>query len=265
MIGRLPVALCACLLMLPLLAACGGDDDDGGGTPTEAGGSPAVLSATAASSPGSNDSNTSPVVAMPVSKYSLSIEDLGEGFGVEISETFVLDIRTYGGTAAFPSASEGQKLLSKWGYLGGYETAYWPEGRKQAELNGAYFVSIECHLFTDETGAKAAYAYFVDHLAKLANTAPVNSAPVGNESKSFAIKAGKVASSTINEIYHRYAFRRGNFVAIVQTIGAEPFMRIETARGVAAIMDAKILGTRAAQEPTPTSNYQTAKSPTPTR
>ena len=40
-------------------------------------------------------------------------------------------------------------------------------------------------------------------------------------------------------------------VAVVQTWGAQPFMRVDTVRGLAAILDDKALGRKDAPEPTP--------------
>jgi hypothetical protein len=56
---------------------------------------------------------------------------------------------------------------------------------------------------------------------------------------------------------------------VLLTRGAEPFMKIDTARNLALIIDQKALGLKEAIEPTPASNFKTPtpapRTPTPAR
>src|SRR5690606_24869339 len=122
-----------------------------------------------------------PLLEMPVSRYSIAQPDLGTGYITDLEYTFELDAESYGSSRAFSTASEGARRLQDWGYLGGYETSYTPEGRNQAVLAGAYTIKVESHLFADEVGAKEAYAYFRERLSQSVSE-PVTADPVGNES-----------------------------------------------------------------------------------
>ena len=260
-------ALAASLLVVPAMAACGGSDNSAKATENSKATTPAGASASAgASSP--NDATKSPTLAMPASRFAISLDDLGLSFITNVPDTFVLNAENYGASKTFPSADEGKQLLGKWGYLGGYETGFRPEGGEKAILQGSYYVNIETHLFKAEDGAQQAYDYFEGRLKSAASAQPVNTEQLGNKSSAWKLVSGKVAGSTIDAAYHRFLFRRGNLVTVIQTYGADSFMTAGIARGLASIVDAKALGTKQAIEPTPTSNYQTPtpepkKSPSP--
>lgn len=262
MVRRLPralaaPALAASLLVVPFVAGCGGSDNSAkanGSATTPAGAS----ATTGSSSP--NDATRAPILTMPASRFAISLDDLGLSFITNVPDTFVLNAENYGGSKTFTSADEGKQLLSKWGYLGGYETGFRPEGGEKAVLQGSYYINIETHLFKGEEGAKSAYDYFEGRLKSTGAAQPVNTEQLGNKSSAWKLVSGKVAGSTIDAAYHRFLFRRGNLVTVIQTYGADSFMTSGTARGLAAIVDAKALGTKQAIEPTPTSNFQT---PTP--
>jgi hypothetical protein len=192
--------------------------------------------------------------------YSISQDDLGPGYITDIPATFVLDVQNYGKTATFSSEQEGQDLLTKWGYLGGYETGYSPEGRDVAVLNGAYYIKVEVHLFKDETGAKKAFDYFENRLRQAQSAQPVTAAQLGNQSSAWRTVFGKVPNSSVDAAYHRIVFRRGNLVSVVLTYGADPFMKVDTVRSLAVMVDQKALGEKTATEPTPVSSFVT---PTP--
>lgn len=247
---RLVLALCACTLALPAFAACGGDggaSDDGAPSGT-----------TATSAPGTTSNpGTSPALDGPASKYSVTIDDLGVNWITDIPYTFVLNIENYAPTRTFTSADEGRKLLNEWGYQSGYETGYSPEGRDTAVLNGAFYVRVESHLFQTEKGATAAMAYF-ESIIKSTGASPVSADAVGNQSAAYTATFGTIGKSKVNAVYHHVIFRRGNLVTVVLTKGAEGFMKVEPARELALIADAKALGQKPAVEPTPTSNYTPA-------
>jgi hypothetical protein len=243
---RLLLTLCACAIVSPALAACGGDSGKG----TVAG----VNTAAATSVCQPIKSDAAPTLAQPAGKYSVSIDDLGVSFITDIPGTFVLTLDSYSKVTIFDSPEAGKKLLADWGYLGGYETGYTPEGREVAVLNGAYRIHVESHLFKDGGGAKKAYDYFESRLST-AGSQKVSSASMANDSSAWQRVYGKVNNTSVNAVYHQYMFRRGNLVTILLTYGAEGFMKIDTACQLATIADAKALGQKSAVEPTPTANY----------
>lgn len=248
---RLILAVCA-LALTPAFFACG-DDDSGavsGGSTTRAASQTVAVS------------TASPKLTVPASKYSVSVEDLGTAWITDVRGTFVIDSARYAKTQRlFTSEAEGLKLLKEWGYQGGYETGYAPEGRDQAVLNGAYYVSIESHLFSDESGAQKAFDYFIQFVGKTPGAQPVSVATVGNKSAAFVTTTGTITGSTVKATYHHVISRRGNLVTIALTKGAESFMKSDEAWAVARIADEKALGERATSVPTPTGDYKT---PTPT-
>lgn len=247
-------ALCISLL----LAACGGDDS---AKASPAGGASVVPTVDT-----SNDAAKAPILTPPASRFAISLDDLGTAFITNVPATFVLDIQTYGKSRTFADGDDGVKLLTDWGYVGGYETSFRPEGNDQAILtNGAFQLAIETHLFKDENGAKKAYDYF-EKRQRDQGVVPVNAPQLGNKSSAWKVISGKIGTSTIDAANHRFIFRRGNLVTVVATFGADPFMSVTIVRDLAKIVDAKALGTKEAVVPTPTNNYQTPtqtpKSPT---
>jgi len=240
------LAVCAIASLLPLAAACG---DGAADTPAAAGKTPTVET----TNPG-----VSPRLDPPASKYVVRVEDLGTNWITDIPSTLTVDAAAYAQTAVFKSAGDGEKLLKDWGYQGGYQTGYSPEGRDTAVLNGAYYIRTECHLFAQEAGAKQAYDYFVKFAAGQPGMQPVSMARVGNQSASYVMTLGTIGKSSIAAVYHQVIFQRGNLVCVVLTKGAEPFMKVDAAREIALISDKKALGQLDAPVPTPTSNYTPA-------
>lgn len=241
--------LCAfALAAIPLLSACGGD------ATVKAGNSTASASGSASAA---NDTKNSPTLKMPVSRFAIDLNDLGSAFITNVPDTYVLDATQYG-HALTPQSEDGVNMLKDWGYEGGYETAFRPEGESKAVLQqGAYYVTVETHLFQSDTGAKKMYDYFVGYLKGA--TPPVASEPLGNESSGYKFLSGTITNSTVRAADHRFIFRRGNLVTIVKTLGADPSMEasggIKTVRALAQIVDDKATGKRNAIEPTPTSNF----------
>ena len=243
--------LCACAAILsPALIACGGSDGAAAGTP--------LADASKAST---NDSLAAPTLTMPVSRFAVAQSDLGVAFIVDIPATLQLTAADYAKAPVFASVQEGLTLLKQWGYQGGYETGYTPEGRERAVLQGGFYSKIETHLFNDEDGAKKAFDRFSNYVKGTAGNQPQTAQPVGNQYVAFQRIEGKVPTSSVNAVSHYYLFRRGNLVAVVFTYGADGFMKIETAREMAFMVDQKALGKANAVEPTPTSNYTPAATP----
>lgn len=241
-------------LSLSLLVACGdgaaSSDDDS--SPTSTAEDPA--SSTPTSAAVENDPGPEPALDGPASKYSISQLDLDSGYITDVPGTYVLNALNYSQTKTFPTPEEGQQLLNEWGYAGGYETGYTPEGRERAVLQGAHYFWVETHLFDDGEGANAAYDYFEERL-RASGSEAVTFGGIGNESTAWVRLGEKVYGSTVDSAFHRIVFRRGNLVAIVATWGAEPFMTVDAAAELGRIVDEKALGDREAPEPTPTSNY----------
>lgn len=255
MFRRHLLALCACAAVIPFSLACGDDDDDadvpttGAANPSAVASGTATGSSTAAASP--NASGT-PTISGSPSKYTLLLVDVGNGYFTDRTHTFQLKAEDYASTPAFASPAEGRKMLKDWGYQAGFETSYEPEGRETDVLNGKYYVAVETHLFDSAAGAEKAFMYFENALRTARKAEQVQTQAVGNQSSAWKLSDAKIRGSSINSVFHRFILRRGNLVAIVQTWGAETFMRVDTVRGLAAIIDQKALGQKEASEPTPT-------------
>lgn len=236
----------AAFAILALAAACGGSDDDGDddGGNVGTGGSRAPT-------PFANDDSFSPQLEGPASLYSIHQQDLGPGYITDVEYTWELDAESYGQTRPF-DGQDGHAMLQNWGYQGGYETSYTPEGRSQAVLNGAYTIKVETHLFDSEDGAAQAFDYFQSFLAKSVSE-PVTAYALGNQSAAWRyvdVENG-VRNSAVAGEFHQYLFRRGNLVAVVLTWGAEPFMEVQTAYELAHLIDEKARGEVETVEPTP--------------
>jgi hypothetical protein len=242
---RLWPFLCA-IALLALAVACGGD----GGDDDDADSGAVASTAT----PFPNDLGRSPLLEMPASRYSISQDDLGPGYITDVNFTWKLDGDSYGRTKTFPSPEEGWRLLSEWGYLGGYETSYTPEGYSRAVLEGAFNIAVETHLFETEEGAVMAYEYFKQRLSQSVSQ-PVSAFQLGNESSAWlAVDRDEgIAGTSVAAELHRYLFRRGNLLAMVVTYGAEPFMDVNPVYRLAHVVDAKAIGEAEAVEPTPVS------------
>jgi hypothetical protein len=250
--------LVVCALAMPVLQGCGG----GGSSTTTV---PKTVSPTA-SIP--NDAKAAPTLTMPASRFAVSLDDLGNAFITNVPDTYVLTLESYAGTRTWKSVDEGKKHLTEWGYLGGYETSFRPEGDTAAVLKGAFNVYVETDLFGTPDKAKDAFAYFTKQFTD-AKAPAVDVAPIGNEAVAYQFPLAKIGSSSVSAVDHRLMFRRGNLIVVVRTTGAEGFMNITQARTIAQMIDEKALGTKPAIEPTPTGNFTptsgiTKASPSPT-
>ena len=235
--------------LTPVMVACGGSDG---------------VAATTTADPSrssTNDGSAAPTLAMPVSRFAVSQDDLGIDFIVDIPATLQLTADDYAKAPVFPSVQEGQSLLKQWGYLGGYETGYTPEGREKAVLQGGFYSKVETHLFNDAEGAKKAFERFSSYLKATPGNQPQTAQAVGNQSVAFQRIEGKVPNSSVSSVFHYFLFRRGNLVSVVFTYGADGFMKIDTARNMANMVDQKALGKTQAIEPTPSTNYTPLATP----
>ena len=250
---RLLLAACA-LAIVPLFVACGDDDDDG------TGGAVASVTTGTSSAQGTPPSNStkSPTADGPASRYSVTNDEIGLRWFTDVAGTISYDLMALAKTVdIFPSAGLGQKVLTDWGYLDGYQVRYIPEQRDEAVKLGLYYITIETHRYKTPEGAQKAYTYYTDSIS----ASPVEMAPLGNKSVGYSGFSGKIPRTTVNAEFKQIIFTRGNVVVIVLTTGAQGFMKMEYAWDLAQIVDQKILGETPSTAPTPTSNYQT---PTPT-
>ncbi len=255
-VPRTPPLLALGLLAFALAGlACGGDDAS---EPLPEATATAEGAGVAPTSAEPNDVSQSivPKLTAPVSRFAVSQDDLPlGGYLTSIQNTFEISLEMYSESPIFEGQEEGLALLSDWGYLGGYETGYEPEGRIISVLNGAHWIGVETHLFDSETGARAAFDYFVTKLEESGST-EVPAEGVGNDSSAWRLTSGKIGRSSVDATYHRVVLRRGNFVGVVMTWGARPFMGVEQALELARIVDEKTLGLLPTIEPTPTSEYR---------
>jgi hypothetical protein len=235
----------ATLLMASLVAllgvACGGGDDDAPkATPTVAG-----------VSTGGTSGGPEPILQGPASRYAVDLKDLKTAYKVDPNETYNYLLTSFAAQGPFKSQAEGEQLAKQWEILDGYKASYVPDGQLAGVLQGAYYVTAETFLFKQATGASAAYAKFVDTYKSNSGSEPQSAKQLGNESSGFKLVKGTVGNSSVVAVYHRFVFRRGNVVGVVQTYGREQTMTIAQARDIAVMMDDRALGKRDASIPTP--------------
>jgi len=223
------------------LAACGGDSNK---TLDSAG--------KLASSSGGTVGGPEPTLQGPASQFTLLSDDVGADNKVYAPGVQSLDASDFVATAKiFTSSSEGEGLVKGWGYVEGFETAFQPGGQLAAVLSGAYYVNAETYLFKTLDGARQAYQQFEKAYAAAPGSAQQTTKGLGNQSSAWKLVNGTVGSSDVVAAYHRFVFRRGTLVGVVQTMGADPYMTIDRARDLAVIMDDRALSKRAAPTPTP--------------
>lgn len=257
-LSRAPAALLVLLAGGFLLSSCG-DDDDNDAAPSRGGeGSSTSSAGGTAPTQGSRtapNATAVPLVAGPSRRYSLLLDDLGTGnFRTDVKGTRELTADSYAEAPFWPSKQDGKDRLASWGYVDGYQTVLLPDGDiNPAILNGAYVIRTETHLFKDAAGAAQAYQFFVKTVQTNGVSQAISGAPVGNESYASRTVQDKVPGSKVDQVLHHIVYLRGNVVAIVMTIGADPLMKIEITRDLALMIDQKVLGERPAPIPTPVS------------
>lgn len=255
----LVLALCC---VSAVAVACGGDGDD---TTANTAATIAAKTVAAGGTPGmAVDTTTSPVLAAPVSRYTVLHQEVGPAFRNLVAATFDLDLDAYADAGTFDSKQEGLQLLSEWGYIGGFEESLVADGGQSDVLNGGFDFTVESHLFNDEEGATHAFTYFEQIVKANKKTKITTIEPVGNQSSAWTLVEGKFPNTSIDVAYHRVIFRRGNLVVVVKTEGAASFMTIEDAYALATLVDRKALGEVESVTPTPVSNYRPPAGSAPT-
>jgi hypothetical protein len=219
--------------------ACGGDDD-------------ASSDLASFESTGGTDGGPETQVAGPASKYAPFLEEISrlDEFDVYPPETFGIAAATWALTGPFSSVTEGETKADEWGYVEGFNILYQPRNLLSGVLQGAYYVTIQVHIFDGNEGAEQAFLAY-EKTSSSAGGQELSPRGLGNGSFAYELKEGLVSRSDVVAVYHRFVFRRGNVVTTVQTYGAEPFMTIDPAREVAVMIDDRILGNTEALEPTP--------------
>ncbi len=241
------------------VVSAGGDD---AGANPGVGGTPGIRTP----STGGTRGGPEPVLTGPASRLAASAEDIGGGIQGVPPESLNLTPDEYADPSLGPfrNIDEGRDKVTEWGYVEGYVTVLEPDGLLAGVAQGRFYVRVEAHLFGTPQGAAAAFAWYNDIYSGIDGLTPEDAAPLANESASWKSLQGKIENTDLDRAYHRFIFRRGNLVAIVQTVGADTFMTIDPARDIAVVVDERALGSRAAPTPTP-SGGTLPPTPVPTR
>jgi len=235
-----------------------GDEDGDGGASSAQGLSGRPTQAPSQSRTGSQDSR-SPALIGPASRFAPELGELPKNYQVLPPDTFSMTPLQYASVGgAFDTPEQGETQLTQWGYKDGYQAVYEPAGKLAELLSGLYYVTVNTVLFDTEDGARRLYDQMQTKYAARAGSVKVSNVKgLGNESSAWLFVPsengvpGTIGTSDTVGIYHRFVFRRGNLVVTVQTYGAEPYMNIDRARDLAAVVDDRALGGRAASTPTP--------------
>jgi hypothetical protein len=188
----------------------------------------------------------------PAARYVVQLGELPAGFKEFPPDTFpVSRIGFASAQGYFTTSDEGERLADEWGYVDGYQASYLPVGQLADVVQGMFYLQTEAYLFNSIEGAQAAYTYLEQHHKAQAGSETQSAKGLGNESSAFKLKTGTVGTSDLPGVYHRFIFRRGTLISVVQTYGADKYMTIDQARAIAARLDAKALGTAPAYTPTP--------------
>lgn len=194
-----------------------------------------------------------PVLNGPAVKYAASEQEIGGGIEALPSESTDLTLELFADPSfgPFKDSTEGKARSGEWGYAGGYVGSLQPDGLAAGVVLGRYYVRLETHLFQTTEGASRAYAWYADQYGANQAVDEQEASPLGNESSGWKGVLGKVGSTELDRVFHRFVFRRGNLVAMVETVGADTFMTIDPAREIGVVVDERALGNRAAPTPTP--------------
>jgi hypothetical protein len=185
----------------------------------------------------------------PAGRFIPTKEEIRGTYAINPQETYGYQADTFANTNVFSSPTEGAEFLSRVIYVEGYRVYFEPDGLLAGTLQGGYFPTVETHIFETVDGAKEMFRKFTDVSAAVAGSQPQATAAVGNEYSAYKLVRGKIADR--DQVYFRYIFRRGNMVAVVQTVGVEGVIQVDTAKDIAITIDDKALGRRPALAPTP--------------
>lgn len=210
-----------------------------------------VTSPNVTPSTGGTSGGPEPVAQGPANLYGVLLEELPPNTRVNEPETFAMNITTFASSYWFDTEQQGAELAADWAILDGFQAQYDPIGETAQVLQGSYYVWTETYLFATTDGADQAFDYLDQRLGSRNGSERKTARLLANESAGFEFIQGTVGASEVVGVYHRFIFRRGNVIGVVQTYGGQPYMTIDRARDVAVMMDEKLLGARPATEPTP--------------
>jgi hypothetical protein len=193
------------------------------------------------------------VTRLSPAEASFNLEELPAEFDyeVDVANTFAMNLSTFASSYWFDSGEEGEAKAREWGITNGFQVYYQPKGLFASVLDGVPYVTVETYQFEDTSGSRKAFGQLNNVLKNTPGSEAVEARPLANDSAAYRFLQGTVGPSEKLAVYHRYAFRRGNSVVVVQTWGADEYMNIDPARNIAAEIDNKLLGSRPAVEPTP--------------
>jgi hypothetical protein len=223
----------------------GGNNDDDGGVS-----SGVVREKTPTQSTSGTAGGPDEVYRLKPNQVSITLPELPPTYEVDELNTFAQTVSTFASSYWFTSEPEGQNYALEWRILDGFQVWYQPRGEQAEAIQGAPYLRVETYLFYDQPGAKKAFDHLNALMKRTRGSEPVEARPLANDWGAYRFYEGTVGPSDVLAVYHRYIFRRGNYVVSVQTWGADPFMNIDPARNIAAAIDEKLLGTRPAVEPT---------------
>lgn len=242
------------LAVTGVLILTGGDGEDTGDTPN-------VSSAVSKSTAGSADDRR-PQLGGPASRFIPTLQEMQPGSKTYPPNTYTMTPLAWGSNGLFASPSEGEAKAEQLGYIDGYQVEYQPPGQLAGVLQGSWYTTVEIALFADATKAATAYALYEERYRTTGGSQLAPAKRLGNQSSGWSV-IGKetVGPSDTLAIYHRFVFQRGNMVAMVQTMGGQPFMNIDPARDTAVLIDERATGGIPAFTPTPEQQATTPAKP----
>ncbi len=261
---------------LALLAAAGGiialvltsgDDGSTAAAPTTAPGAQSTGGTAGAQSTGGTAGGPETVIKGPAYAYVLQVAEAPEGYEVNKAETYILSALA-SATVYFSSARDGETQFNEWSYRDGYQASLQPTGQAADLARGKYYARTETLIFDSVDGARQAYNYLEKWHESTKGSERQQAAALGNQSSAWKISEGVVPGTELPGVYHRFIFRRGSLVSVVQTYGATQFVTAAISRDIAVLVDDKVLGKRPAPTPTPPKNATQSLpplTPTPTR
>jgi hypothetical protein len=162
-----------------------------------------------------------------------------------------MNLELFGVLGPFVNSKQGQDKGKEWDFQEGFTVAFDPAGLLSAVVQGSFYITVQTYLFSTTDGAELAYKQFESFYKGTPGIDPQPTKGLGQHSSGWRAVQGKLGSSGVDAVFHRFVYQRGNMVAQVETLGGLPFMTIDFAREVAVIIDSRALGQRPAPIPTP--------------
>ena len=246
------MALVAALTLIVVLLVNGGDGEDAAATPVS-------------SSVGGTLNGPEPTLNVQAAALAPQLGDFNARYSTHGGDAYVVNAFAFANTGPFASVKEGEALAEQWGYREGYTATLTPDGQLAGVLEGRFYVTAEVYLFNSMDGARQAYSKFEQLYAAAPGSERQQTRGLANDSSAWKLIKDTVGTSDVVAVYHRFVFRRGNMVAVIQTFGADPYMTIDRARDIAVVVDDKALAKRPAPLPTPAGTATPGATPQQTR